>query len=1413
MEEKRKPSRKALEYRVYWLERKLAYRKANRQRELNAARIEDLPPSAMKEILHLNNEFQRANEEHRELITVSEQLNDDLIRKGEQTVRINEVALGKIAESDRINRRSRQLQEKTRKINNEAARTTIISRQVNKSAREALEATSRLNDETRYLNRLSRGQHEATDQLNKRTEQIGLQGMRVVTTGIRLNNELKKSAAESGALNKISRDLHHDLIRTQADLETLQTQTETQSEMTERTLESLTGLGERCETAIDVAEHAGQALNETLTHATGVIDQAEALNRISEENINRYHDLEQRGENLLARVSLDTDRLLTETRSEINVHLSGITEESRLSVSNATQTMACELREIGDSLSGQFEALESTTRDKLTDLVAMGESLTQEVIADTRVRLNEMTDANCQQAQARHEALSADISQRLDHAGERLEGYVSEAESAWQRTDKLLEKTDAFTRVTREQMRDAKALCNETRGVTLRCEAVITQVDAALGNLTSEHGQLKDEAQSLLNETGRLNETTLALQEQTRLLNDDSLQMQKDTVRTQELSQEINRHSLELHEESRNISNNFSKIKEQNEVLVEELKRVRERLQAQLEAGQQQQTALRQQIDISDQQRLQSEALNRDMHALMDDTDALLTRTGSALDETRQLNQQTRDSLLAIQQQSESMERLAAESRAAARAAEAAADVATAATAQSEESRQALDVATSEARRFTVDAAAELEKVAELRRDTQTVTEQSRLAWEELQDCINSSRAINDEFMRGLEAATGNHQRALDDARSLNEATVRIQHELEDVLSLRDGIEEFRDNVSHCEARLNDYLSTLSQCQRTSAEQEEQLEAYQRRLEGYQGDTARYREAVSQFENRTRRLESFFSEYDARLKDIETSGSASLREELEQQTTRMRDFERDLRRELQASQQALEQTMRGARELIEFDMEQLTHEVRQQIQSAEDKITRKIGHVDDHMDELRTEQNALLSEIQALKEESERNHSLNLSIQDQQQSVRQETGQQENRLVSVENNLADLGHRLENYRALLETRIDDTAGADASQKDMLTRLEQMEAQLEQQQQQIRDQSEMQNRIRSRLVKLSETEDLVGLVSRYSESMEDAVTTNKALKASLQETQAAHRQLQEQNRALQQKLASLSRDTQKMGESVANRLSSIEQREQSYQARLERLQNHELDTASTMQEMQLAIKASTQAMRETQRTLMQFQRPDLPAPDPEEVMKSRSWSDSSRQAVLSALFAVGLTSLGMSGIFGTETVDAAVTQQNLLTPQAAQTLAAPAPQTAATYSTERALSGFTWPVNFGVMDPSTVEYRPHHQGITIRAELGDPVVAVNDGEVIYSNDELRGYGNVVMIRHSDDLISVYGSNQYTYVKPGDHVARGQLIGDVGQLFNEDSAGLYFEMRYKGEPQDPFGYLAASPDNLNEVIASL
>lgn len=117
--------------------------------------------------------------------------------------------------------------------------------------------------------------------------------------------------------------------------------------------------------------------------------------------------------------------------------------------------------------------------------------------------------------------------------------------------------------------------------------------------------------------------------------------------------------------------------------------------------------------------------------------------------------------------------------------------------------------------------------------------------------------------------------------------------------------------------------------------------------------------------------------------------------------------------------------------------------------------------------------------------------------------------------------------------------------------------------------------------------------------------------------------------------------------------------------------------------------------------------------------------------------------------------------------------------------------------YRWPLEKQKFSPSGIEYEPHKRGINIFAKLGDPIVAMKTGEVVYSGQGIAGYGKLILIQHSDELISIYGNNYSNYVVEGTKVKQGQLIAAVGEGSGKQ-ASLYFEIRYKGEPEDPFLY---------------
>jgi lipoprotein NlpD len=97
-----------------------------------------------------------------------------------------------------------------------------------------------------------------------------------------------------------------------------------------------------------------------------------------------------------------------------------------------------------------------------------------------------------------------------------------------------------------------------------------------------------------------------------------------------------------------------------------------------------------------------------------------------------------------------------------------------------------------------------------------------------------------------------------------------------------------------------------------------------------------------------------------------------------------------------------------------------------------------------------------------------------------------------------------------------------------------------------------------------------------------------------------------------------------------------------------------------------------------------------------------------------------------------------------------------------------------------------------------KGISLGGRVGDPVLAAADGRVIFSGNGPRGYGNLVIVKHSNELLSVYAHNRTLAVKEGQPVKRGQKIAELGDS-GTTSAKLHFEIRQQGKPVDPMKFL--------------
>jgi murein DD-endopeptidase MepM/ murein hydrolase activator NlpD len=143
------------------------------------------------------------------------------------------------------------------------------------------------------------------------------------------------------------------------------------------------------------------------------------------------------------------------------------------------------------------------------------------------------------------------------------------------------------------------------------------------------------------------------------------------------------------------------------------------------------------------------------------------------------------------------------------------------------------------------------------------------------------------------------------------------------------------------------------------------------------------------------------------------------------------------------------------------------------------------------------------------------------------------------------------------------------------------------------------------------------------------------------------------------------------------------------------------------------------------------------------------------------------------------------------------PGPAETASVPSKPVAAEPAQRNAMT-FRWPVKGRVIQ----NFGQNTDGINISVPEGTEVKAAENGVVAYAGNELKGYGNLVLIRHADGFVTAYAHAKDLTVKRGDPVKRGQIIATAGQTGNVTSPQLLFELRKGATPVDPRRYLATN-----------
>ncbi|MDX6021284.1 murein hydrolase activator NlpD [Scandinavium sp. V105_16] len=130
-------------------------------------------------------------------------------------------------------------------------------------------------------------------------------------------------------------------------------------------------------------------------------------------------------------------------------------------------------------------------------------------------------------------------------------------------------------------------------------------------------------------------------------------------------------------------------------------------------------------------------------------------------------------------------------------------------------------------------------------------------------------------------------------------------------------------------------------------------------------------------------------------------------------------------------------------------------------------------------------------------------------------------------------------------------------------------------------------------------------------------------------------------------------------------------------------------------------------------------------------------------------------------------------------------------------TASSTSTSSPISSWRWPTDGKIIENFSGG-DGGNKGIDIAGSKGQAIVATADGRVVYAGNALRGYGNLIIIKHNDDYLSAYAHNDTMLVREQQEVKAGQKIATMGST-GTSSTRLHFEIRYKGKSVNPLQYL--------------
>ena len=176
----------------------------------------------------------------------------------------------------------------------------------------------------------------------------------------------------------------------------------------------------------------------------------------------------------------------------------------------------------------------------------------------------------------------------------------------------------------------------------------------------------------------------------------------------------------------------------------------------------------------------------------------------------------------------------------------------------------------------------------------------------------------------------------------------------------------------------------------------------------------------------------------------------------------------------------------------------------------------------------------------------------------------------------------------------------------------------------------------------------------------------------------------------------------------------------------------------------------------------------------------------------------AAASVAVVPVGTTGVTSAPVTSTSVVSRPLTSTGTGTATVAAAPTPAAPATPEPAGAdavSFVWPAQ-GAVIANFDEAK--NKGVAIAGKVGDPVLAAADGRVVYAGAGLRGYGNLIILKHNNTYLTAYAHNQALLVREDQTVKQGQKIAEMGSS-DADRVKLHFEVRRLGKPVDPMSYL--------------